>query len=235
MAKDPVIWNLQNKSFELHSILFASQQIERLLLHFLNDTWYHRIPPDAPNYILRALVARSGLGPLPLHIDSFVPYAGDHVISMQYAILLEPMSARNGATLFVPGSHRAGRYAEPSDLAQAVAVEAAPGDVLVWDSRIFHGAASNPDAVSRWALVATFTRWWVKQAFDITGTLPASFYERLTPAQRSVLGYCSTPHADEFEGIVTQRGYESLPPTKPEAAGARAKSTGSRDRTERTT
>jgi len=30
---------------------------------------------------------------------------------------------------------------------------------------------------SRWSLIATFARWWVKQNFDITGTLPQTVYE----------------------------------------------------------
>lgn len=218
MAKDPVVWNLQNKSFFFLELLFASEHVERVLVHFLNDAWYRRIPKDAPNYILRAYVARSGLGPLPLHIDSFVPYRGEHVLSMQCAIVLENMTARTGATTFVPGSHLSGRYAEQSELKHAVPVEAEAGDVLLWDSRVWHGANPNPAAVSRWLLIATFTRWWVKQAFDVTGSLPAEFYERLDPKGRAVLGYCSIPHADEFEGIVTQRGYDALPETKPGGA-----------------
>jgi len=211
MAKDPIVWNLQNKSYALLELLFDSPALESILMHFLNDRWYRAIAADRPNYIMRAYVARSGLTPLPLHIDSFVPYVSDHVISLQCTIVLEDMSADNGCTLVVPGSHRSGTYVEQSALADAVPVEARAGDVVLWDSRLWHGASENAAGRTRWALIATFTRWWVKQAFNITGKLPADIYDRLTDSQRAILGFCSIPHDDEYEGVVMQQGYDALP------------------------
>ena len=165
----PIIWNLHFKDRDFVDLVLGSEAVEQVLVHFLNDPWYKGLAADEPNYILRALVARSSVDALPLHIDSFVPYEGDTVISMQAAFSLEGMTEANGATLVVPGSHRSGRYFDPAtDAADVVPVVADPGDVVFWDSRIWHGAGPNRAGRTRWTLTATFTRWWIKQAFRLS-------------------------------------------------------------------
>ena len=74
-----------------------------------------------------------------------------------------------------------------------------------------HGAAENRGPGTRWALIATYCRWWVKQMFDIPGTLPPAFFADLTPPQKAVLGYCSIPHRTEADGVDMKRGYADLP------------------------
>ncbi len=205
----PMVYNLQNKEHYFLELLFSSELVEKLLIHFLNDKWYKQIPTGQPNYIMRSYLARSSQDALPLHIDSFVPYVGAHVISMQAAILLEDSTISNGCTLFVPGSHQAGEYVEQSALEDAVAVEGRRGDVIVWDSRLWHGANPSTDGRTRWALIATFSRWWLKQAFDIPNNLPESILHKLSPKQKAIMGFSSIPYNDETEGIDMKRGYES--------------------------
>ncbi|MGH9320208.1 MAG: phytanoyl-CoA dioxygenase family protein [Vicinamibacteria bacterium] len=206
----PQLWNLQSKDFSFLELLFEPRQVEELLIACLNDPWYPSIPQDAPNYILRAYQARSSSGALPLHIDSFVPYKGDHTIAMQVSIVLEDMSAVNGCTIAVPGSHQSGEFAFQDALPDAVPLEAEAGDVVIWDSRLWHGATENTSGRTRWAIIATFTRWWIKQAFKITENVPQDIYERLTPRQKAVLGYCTIPYNDESEGIDMRHGYDVL-------------------------
>lgn len=210
LAKDPMVWNLNCKDYYFLEMLFVSSEIEKALVHFLNDSWYKKIPPGEPNYILRSYVARSSAAALPLHIDSFIPYVGNHTISMQYSIVLEDMSEANGCTIAVPGSHNSGKYVEQSALKDAVLIEAKAGDTVLWDSRLWHGAKANNSSGTRWSIIATFTRWWVKQAFNITQNLPQEIYERLTPRQKAILGFCSIPFNDESEGIDLRQGYDSL-------------------------
>lgn len=204
----PQLWNLQAKDPFFIDLLFGSPEFERILIECLNDPWYPAIPQDAPNYILRAYQARSSAGALPLHIDSFIPYKGDHTIAMQCSMVLEPMSVENGCTVAVPGSHQSGEFANQDAMADAVPLEADAGDVVIWDSRLWHGATENTSGGTRWAIIATFTRWWIKQAFNITATLPDEIYERLTPKQRAVLGFCTIPFDDESEGIDMRGGYD---------------------------
>ena len=93
---------------------------------------------------------------------------------------------------------------------KAIPLESRAGDVVVWDSRIWHGALPNRTEGTRWALIATWTRWWIKQFFDVTGTLPQEFYQKLTPSQKAMLGYCSIPWRSEAEGIDMKQGFDQL-------------------------
>jgi len=179
-------------------------------MHFLNDVWYKQIPQTDPNYILRSYMARSSNIALPLHIDSFVPYVGTYVYSIQVAIILEDQSEINGSTLFVPGSHNSGTYVEQSALKDAISSESSAGDVVIWDSRIWHGASENNSGGTRWTLIATFVRWWIKQAFQILANVPNHIYAELTYSQKAILYYCSVLFNDESEGIDMKQGYGAL-------------------------
>lgn len=206
----PTVYNLQSKDYCFLDLLFKPKITEQLLIHYLNDPWYKQIPQDQPNYLLRSYVARSSNRELPMHIDSFVPYLGNHVFVMQYSIILQDQNADNGCTVVVPGSHLAGKYTTQEAREKAVPIESEAGDVVIWDSRLWHGTTENTSGETRWAIVATFCRWWIKQHFNLTQTLPQDIYEKLTDAQKAVIGYCTIPQWDETTGIDLKRGYESL-------------------------
>jgi ectoine hydroxylase-related dioxygenase (phytanoyl-CoA dioxygenase family) len=209
-TNQPNIYNLQNKDFFFLEALFMPKEIEAILKHFLNDKWFKQIPQEYPNYILRSFGARSSNTALPLHIDSFIPYAGENAIAMQYAIALEDQSEENGCTVVVPRSHQSAEYATSEALRDAITIEPRAGDVVMWDSRLWHGTTANTTSGTRWAMIATFTRWWVKQHFNITDNLPQSNYEKLTDSQKAILGFCSIPYNTEYEGIDLKRGYDKL-------------------------
>jgi hypothetical protein len=205
-----IVYNLQNKDYIFLEMLFSLSCVHDVLRHFLNDPWYRQISTGQPNYILRSYLARSSTSQLPLHIDSFVPYEGSYVFAMQVSIALQDQSPANGCFMVVPGSHKRGSYAAQSAFSEARPVAAAAGDVVLWDSRLWHGAEKNSTDNGRWALIATFTRWWIKQAFRIPEALPTEISARLTNSQKAVLGFYSMPFAHEFEGIDMKRGYDEI-------------------------
>lgn len=205
-----MVYNLQYKEYYFLELLFSPKDLERILVHFLNDTWYKQIPPGEPNYILRHYLARSSNDALPMHIDSFIPYPGDYPLAMQCMIVLEDLTPENGCTVVVPGSHKSGRYTSCEAFNDALPIEARSGDMFIFDSRLWHGALPNKTKGTRWAVIATFTRWWIKQAFNIPMNLPQRIYEKLTPNQKAILGFCTIPHIDETEGIDLKHGYEAL-------------------------
>jgi len=207
---DHFVWNLQNKDVFFIELLLSCDILESILKHFLNDPWFKQIPAEDPNYIIRNYMARSSHARLPMHIDSLVPYTGDHVFVMQASIILEDQDRVNGCTVVVPGSHRSGAFVDQSAFEKAVPLVSRAGDLIVWDSRIWHGATENRSGGTRWALIGTFVRWWIKQGFNITGNLPERIYAGLSDKQRAVLGFCSIPHEDETRGIDMKRGYASL-------------------------
>ncbi len=205
----PNIYNLHNKDPYFLFLLLHSEVLEKILIHFLNDKWYKQIPQDQPNYIMRSALGRSSNLVLPWHIDSFIPYVGPEAISMQVAIILEDQYEHNGCTRVVPGSHQSGEYA-PKDIPDNAYTLLNPkaGDIVVFDGRLWHGTTENKSGGTRWAVLAAFCRWWVKQNFDVTGNYPKEWLESLTPKQKSILGYNSIPPYDELEAIDMKKGYE---------------------------
>ncbi|RFU47456.1 phytanoyl-CoA dioxygenase family protein [Paraburkholderia sp. DHOC27] len=214
------LYNLQREDVRYTRAFTEKPLVMEVLRGLLNDSWYKQIPQDRPNFILRSLSGRSsGPKPMPLHIDSFVPSNGKHCIACQVAVVLEDQTPERGCTLAVPGSHLSDEYADQSALAVAVPIQTQAGDIVIWDSRLWHGALGNSTGASRWSLIATFVRWWMKQNFDITGTLPEGIYEQLTDDEKAVLGYCSLPPRDEMERPDMKTGHDQL---KTNVAGYRS-------------
>lgn len=207
------VWNLQRVHPGFLDTLFSSRLLTEVLVHFLNDPWYRAIPADEPNYILRSFAGRTSRERMDLHIDSMVPYLSDQVFLVQASIMLEDHSHANGAMAVVPGSHLSNAYISQDAWERAVPVEGEAGDMILWDARIGHGAFANESGGTRWTMIASFCRWWIKQSFDITGTLPQEIYQRLTDSQRAVLGFCSIPYRDESQASHLKLGYSSLLPS----------------------
>jgi hypothetical protein len=206
-----VLYNLQREDLIFSRAFTRNPLIMKILCGLLNDPWYRQIPRDQPNFILRALAGRSsGKTPLPLHIDSFVPSSGQHCIACQVAFILEDQTLETGCTLVVPGSHHSDAYADQAAMSQAIPLETRVGDIVIWDGRLWHGALGNKTDASRWSLIATFVRWWLKQNFDMTGTLPPAFYEALSDDEKVIFGYCSMPPRDEFERLDIKSGHGQL-------------------------
>lgn len=215
------IYNLQNKSAPCLHALLRSSVIRPVLIEFLNDRWHRAIPLTDPNYILRSFSARDNQVAAPMHIDSFIPYIGDHAVSMQVAIIVEDQNENNGCTIVVPGSHQSGEYVRQEERARATPIVSRAGDVVIWDSRIWHGTLENTSGHSRWSLIATFVRWWVKQGYRIPENLPREIYESLSDSEKAVLGYCALPFDDERGGVDFKLGYSSLAPRVDHYRGSR--------------
>ena len=205
---DKIVYGLPCKDYAFLKPIF-SKDIESLILPVLNDPYYRYLPPDIANYYLAYYNARSSGKKLDLHIDSHIPSPGTHCWSMQVAIALEPMTVENGCTVVVPGSHRSGTYTdrESKDL---VDLTLNPGDIAIWDSRLWHGTRENKTISTRWALIATFTSWWVKPAMDYTKSLPQEIYHQLSNKEKALLGFCSIPPINELSGINTKKGFADL-------------------------
>ena len=206
---DKYVYHLQYKDLDFLSILTDENLLE-LLRPFLNDPYYTQLAPDQFNFLLAYYNARSSVDPLKLHIDNCIPTGGYHPNSMQIVFSLNGQNAQNGATTVVPGSHNIQKY--PDRKAQGIEqiLECDPGDVIVWDSRLWHGALENVSRADRWSLVATFRPWWAKQNFDPVRGFSEEMFSRLNLPQKALLGFLSLPPKDESERVVLKQGYKDL-------------------------
>lgn len=215
MASVPSEWdarwvlNLQNKDKSFIDLLDLPIVVS-LMKTMLNDPYFRHLPPEDPNYILGQFVARSSVKPLQLHIDAGMPQPGPNTTMVQLGFVLEDMDESNGCTLIVPGSHLLGEYSD-RDLLHHHPIPAKAGDIVVWDARVWHGSGANNTDGTRWNIVATFQRWWVKQSFDMPRALPQKIFDQLSNQQKALLGFCTIPPLDESERRTRARPYSDLP------------------------
>ncbi len=204
--EDKILYNLQNKDYRFIKIL-SDKRIKTIAKYFLNDPYYRFLPHDKPNYILNYFNARSSGKKLDLHIDSWIPYIGKKTHMMQFVFLLEESKPTNGCTIVVKGSHKSGKFTNRKSK-KIINLTGSAGDLIIWDSRLWHGTLENYDKSSRWAIVTTLSSWWIKQAMDMPKSLPKKIYKRCSNIERQILGFCSIPPKDEFERINTKTGYD---------------------------
>ena len=129
---------------------------------------------------------------------------------MQSALILDDQNENNGCTIVVPGSHLYDEYATQESLANAIPIISSAGDLVIWDSRLWHGAIENNSKKDRWSLISTFTRWWIKQNYQITNELPKDIYDDLSTEEKTIMGFCCSPPRNEYERIDIKAGYEIL-------------------------
>jgi len=207
-SKDLRIYNLPKRD-KIFCDLISDIQLEKILKPNLNDKYYRWLPQKLPNYILGGFNGRSSGYRLDLHIDSIIPFKGYHPSSYVVLFVLEKMNKNNGATILVPKSHLSGKYTNRSNKSIKV-IDAVPGDVLILDSRTWHGTTENSTNKSRWLINAVFTGWWIKQQINFTESIPNKILKKLSNKQKQLLGFCSIPPTDETDRINTKCGYEVL-------------------------
>jgi hypothetical protein len=208
---DKILYNLQNIDLSYIDLL-VSPAVTAIASVKLNDPHYRFLPADVPNYVLQYYNARSSGQKLDLHIDSHIPFMGNYTSMMQFVFLLEDSNEENGCTVVVPGSHKSGQYTD-RELKNVVPLTGKAGDLVLWDSRIWHGTLENISGKSRWGLIATMSMWWVKPSMDIVRAMNNDIYQQCSDQQKQLLGFCAVPPVDPFERNNTKCGYEFLKPS----------------------
>ena len=188
------------------------ESVSEILSHFLNDQYFGKISQNLPNYIIAYSLARSSSDALPTHIDSYVPNTGRFPLFLQTVVALEKQNKTNGNTYLIPKSHLSGDYPDQTiEHPDTIDVYSDAGDLVIWDSRIWHGARKNISSQTRWAIINTYCRWWIKPRLDSTKNITNDFYQTISNRQKALLGFCSIAPSDPSERIVTRIGFEDLP------------------------
>lgn len=129
-------------------------------------------------------------------------------MSVKLAFWLSDVSVPGrGNLMVVPGSHRTNwlpgpprRDVEFPRPAGAIEVEASPGDVLLFDRRLWHARSDNFSDVTRKVVFVGYTYRWVAIRDEI-GELPArDWFGRLTPVRRQLLGHVGDGSGDHLWG-----------------------------------
>jgi ectoine hydroxylase-related dioxygenase (phytanoyl-CoA dioxygenase family) len=195
-STEEIVFNLHNKGMDWYR-LFEHQAVIPVLEAMLKDGSYQNSEP----YVLLNNSARNplkGNKGQQLHLDSNLP-GGNYPLSIIVIYMLDDFTKESGATRVVPGSHKFGTYAENAKkYDEEITIEASKGSVLIYDASLWHGGGEKLSDNSRWSVILTFGRWFLKPSFDFMKNMPEDIFRQLSEKQKELLGYKCTPPKDEF-------------------------------------
>ncbi|MBI3591581.1 MAG: phytanoyl-CoA dioxygenase family protein [Candidatus Melainabacteria bacterium] len=124
-----------------------------------------------------------------IHIDTprLIP---NYYYAMQMTLALDDFTIENGATYYLPGSHKSeltpcedifNRYAVPT-------VRKA-GDALFWNPRTYHRAGINSTDETRFAVSTYAVRSFMKQRFDFPRVVPKENLKGVSERVKRFLGF----------------------------------------------
>ncbi|ABK47539.1 phytanoyl-CoA dioxygenase [Shewanella bicestrii] len=195
-STEKVVFNLHNKSMDWFR-LFEHPDVLALLDVVLKQGSYNNNEP----YYLNNISARCPLKGNPgqqLHVDSALPGV-NYCLKANAVWLLDDFTPSNGATRLVPGSHTWTEFPENGKQhPNEILITGQQGGVLIFNANMWHGGGANMTDVSRWALLLGYARWFIKPSFDFMQNTPEHIYNRMSDAQRRLLGFHLVPPKDEF-------------------------------------
>jgi hypothetical protein len=136
-----------------------------------------------------------GSGPQDLHRDQGDKLAlvrgpsPDPPLGINVGWVIDDMTAANGATVVIPGSHRWDNDRVPTDDDETLSVVAPAGSALVIDSRIWHGAGDNTTpGAERSFIFGLYFQAWVRPHCHWNVGLWPEVAAALSPDMRRRLG-----------------------------------------------
>jgi ectoine hydroxylase-related dioxygenase (phytanoyl-CoA dioxygenase family) len=126
-----------------------------------------------------------------LHRDDSVyplPPAGPPVV-VNTMWPLDEFTARNGATRFIPGSHRwaPGRRPSPEDPVQAAIMS--PGSAMFYLGSLWHGGGANRTAEPRLGVILEYAAGWLRPQENHCLAVPQDIVRNLPARLQELLGY----------------------------------------------
>ena len=103
-------------------------------------------------------------------------------------LALTDFTKENGATRVVPGSHRVGTL-DQSEAAHAESVEIKRGDLLIWDSNLWHGGGANQTDTRRVGLLSFWLAGWVRADDNLLLLIPREKISRFPRRLQELVGF----------------------------------------------
>lgn len=100
---------------------------------------------------------------------------------------LDDFRISNGATRFVPGSHRREDETRPSETPQSAEMPA--GSVLLYDGALWHGGGQCDEPGPRRSVNHIYARQWLRQQDNMYLSLPQEEVLKLPKLMQRLLGY----------------------------------------------
>ncbi|KIV99768.1 uncharacterized protein PV09_08574 [Verruconis gallopava] len=178
---------------------------------------------DAILFSYTANIARYGNVPMHLHTDQITiqPPIRSVAVGANMAFFLDDVSAENGGTLVMPGSHR-GNLApdDPWDPKDTIAASGPAGSCMVFESRLWHATGANRIPGSqRPVLLLYFTRPWMRQQENFSLSLMDEVYEKCSDRVKAFLGFKMAASVGSVQGFGGKNGSITRRPRADEYIG----------------
>ena len=208
------VWNLINKGAEFLE----------LLDHPIIDAF---VPDHLGDYFLlsnfTANIAGPGGRPMYPHNDQ-THVAVEFPVCLNVFWFLDEVTAENGGTLVLPGSHRPEIGAENLySIEEMTPVEGPAGSALLLDARVWHATGPNITSnTQRPVIICLFGRWWERQVDNMTLSVSDEVLATLSERIKTMLGFRETNTRGTVEGqpigrdgFIIERNYKRLGALRP--------------------
>ncbi len=167
-----------------------------------------------PHFLLSSItanIAGPGGQAMSLHPDqAYIPPPWPpYPLVANIMWMLDDFTQTNGATRFVPGSHR---QTSRGPVDQAVALDAVPvtgraGSVLCFDGRVLHQTGANTTADTlRHGILTYCCKPWIRQQENSSLSIPEPLWPRLSAQVRQLVGLTMYAGLGMIDGP-DQRGF----------------------------
>ncbi|MES2779625.1 MAG: phytanoyl-CoA dioxygenase family protein [Bacteroidota bacterium] len=137
-------------------------------------------------------------------------FSGNFPLMLNMLIMLDDFTLENGATYLLAKSHlHPDRPSDEHFYEHAQRAIGKRGDVLFFNSNLWHAAGLNKSNAERRAITITFTKPFMKQQLDYPQAVGTETLLQLSPNMQQVIGYFSrTPkNLDEWYQVPEKRFY----------------------------
>jgi hypothetical protein len=119
-------------------------------------------------------------------------FSGNFPLMLNLLIMLDDFTLQNGATYLLPGSHLTSN--KPNDkefYAKAERATGKRGDILFFNSNLWHAAGINTTEHERRAITITFTKPFMKQQLDYPRVIGYDKINQMSNNLKQILGFFS--------------------------------------------
>jgi ectoine hydroxylase-related dioxygenase (phytanoyl-CoA dioxygenase family) len=119
---------------------------------------------------------------------------------------LDEFTEQNGATRFIPGSHRWPQGRAPTVDDQVDTAVIAPGSVLFYLGSLWHGGGANQTAAPRLGVILEYAAGWLRQQENHCLAVPREVARELPERLQELLGYnIYPPFVGYVDGVHPRR------------------------------
>src|ERR1700722_4475147 len=158
-----------------------------------------------------ANVTAPGSGAMGMHADQgYVPAPWPpYPMAINVGWALDDFTEANGATRFVPGSHKKDHGPVMADAAKTAPIECRAGSIFIMDGRVWHQTGVNRTTdQTRAGLFAYYVRPFIRPQWNWQLTMKPEALARMSPLMREMLGFGSNI-TSSLESLYLKRGKDA--------------------------